>query len=147
MIKHILVPTDGSKLSSKALSAAVDIAKLARARLSVLHIVARLDPALYAADYVLDPAVLEDSAKKARQEGRKYLQKAQETARRAGVRCAVQLVKSEQVYKGIIAAARQRDCDPIVMASHGRRGISALVLGSETTKVLTHCRRPVLVVR
>lgn len=147
MFKHILISIDGSKLSGKALRSAISVAKSAHARLTVLHILPRLESALYLTDFIVDPGLLKDAEERARQQGEKYLGRACETARRAGVRCVGRLVSSDQISKSIISTARARNCDLIVMASHGRRGMSALVLGSETTKVLTHCKRPVLVVR
>jgi nucleotide-binding universal stress UspA family protein len=77
----------------------------------------------------------------------KYLHAAMETAAAAGVNCETMHVEHDQPYLAIIEAAAQRLCDLIVMASHGRRGISAILLGSETNKVLTHSTIPVLVVR
>lgn len=148
MYRRILVPIDGSKLSDKALASAIDLAKLARARLVVLHVVERIEPVLFADGYV--PAELVWMAKyekNARRRGSRHLRKAAAAAKSAGVRCTTRLVKSSQPHQTIIATARSRSCDLIVMASHGRRGLSALLLGSETTKVLTHCKRPVLVVR
>lgn len=148
MYRRILVPIDGSKLSDKALASAIDLAKIARARLVVLHVVERIEPVLFADGYV--PAELAWMAKyekNARRRGSRHLRKAAAAAKSAGVRCTTRLVKSSQPHQTIIATARSRSCDLIVMASHGRRGLSALLLGSETTKVLTHCKRPVLVVR
>jgi nucleotide-binding universal stress UspA family protein len=148
MYKHILVPIDGSKLSARALTAAIGMAKLAAARLTVLHVVSRVNPIMFADGYVVaETAWMEKYEKTARKEGRKHLRNAALAAKTAGVRCTTRIVKSDQPHQAIIAAARGRDCDLIVMASHGRRGLSALVLGSETVKVLTHCKRPVLVVR
>jgi nucleotide-binding universal stress UspA family protein len=145
--KHILVPIDGSRLSLKALNSAVKLARLARARLTVLHVVAPFDPMIYAEGYVVGAETMKDYEAAASEKGRQHLERAAGAARKAGVECAMRLVTSGLPYKAIIAEARRRDCDCIVMASHGRSGLSALVLGSETTKVLTHCKRPVLVVR
>lgn len=148
MYKRILVPIDGSKLSEKALAAAIDLARLARAPLVVLHVVARMEPVLFADGYVpADVAWMARYEKNARRRGTRHLRKAAAAAKSAGVRCTTRMVRSAQPHQSIIAAARSGNCDLIVMASHGRRGLSALLLGSETTKVLTHCRRPVLVVR
>lgn len=147
MYRHILVPIDGSRLSLKALHSAVNLARLARSRLTVLHVVTPFDPLLYTEGYVVGAGLMQDYEAAARDKGKHYLERAAAAARKAGVRCATRLVASDLPYKAIIAEARRRNCDCIVMASHGRSGLSALVLGSETTKVLTHCRRPVLVVR
>ena len=147
MYKHLLVPIDGSRLSLKALNSAVKLARLARARLTVMHVVAPFDPLIYAEGYVVGAETLKDYEAAAREKGEQHLQRAAGAARKAEVECATRLVTSNFPYKAIIAEARHRKCDVIVMASHGRRGITSLLLGSETTKVLTHCRRPVLVVR
>lgn len=147
MFKHILVPTDGSRLSHKAMSTAMKLAKLADSRLTVLHVVARINPLLFAEGYVIEPDLLKDYEAAEREKGEKYLIKAEAAAKRLGVRCATRLVSSDTPHKAIISTARSRDCDVIVMASHGRGNLSALLMGSETTQVLAHCKRPVLVVR
>lgn len=148
MYKRILVPIDGSKLSDRALASAIDLAKLARAPLVVIHVVQRIEPVLFADGYVpAEAAWMAKYEKNAKRRGSRHLRKAAAAAKSAGVRCTTRMVKSSQPHQAIIATARSRNCDLIVMASHGRRGLSALLLGSETTKVLTHCRRPVLVVR
>lgn len=147
MYQHILVPIDGSRLSLKALNSAVKLAKLGRGRITVLHAVAPFDPMIYAEGYVVGAETLKDYEAAAREKGRQHLDRAAGAARKAGVECAARLVTSDHPYKVIIAEARRRNCDCIVMASHGRRGFTALLLGGETTKVLTHCKRPVLVVR
>ncbi|MDP2238693.1 MAG: universal stress protein [Burkholderiales bacterium] len=147
MFKHILVPTDGSRLSHKAMSAAMKLAKLADSRLTVLHVVARINPLLFTDGYVIEPELLKDYEAAEHEKGEKYLKKAAAAAVRMGVRCTTRLVTSDTPHKVIISTARSRDCDVIVMASHGRGNLSALLMGSETTQVLAHCKRPVLVVR
>jgi len=147
MFKHILVPTDGSRRSHKAMNAAMKLAKLADARLMVLHVVARINPLLFAEGYVIEPDLLKDYEAAEHEKGEKYLKKAEAAAKRMGVRCSTRLVTSDTPHKAIISTARSRDCDVIVMASHGRSNLSALLMGSETTQVLAHCKRPVLVVR
>jgi nucleotide-binding universal stress UspA family protein len=147
MYKHILIPIDGSRLSLKALNKAVKLAKLARARLTIMHVAAAFDPMLYAEGYVAGADLLKECETAARTAGKEFLARAASAAQKAGVVCTTRLVTAREPHRAIIAEARNRNCDLIVMASHGRRGLSALVLGSETTKVLTHCRRQVLVVR
>ena len=148
MYKHILVPIDGSKLSDKALASAILITKQNRASLTVLNVVPRISPAIFAEGFVPAQADwIEKFDRQARQKARQYLRKAAQAAKAGGVRCDTRIVKSGQPHHAIFATARSRNSDLIVMASHGRRGLSALLLGSETIKVLTHCRRPVLVVR
>jgi len=132
----------------KALASAIDLAKLARASLVVIHVVERIEPILFADGYIpADAQWMANYDKNARRRGNRHLRKAAATAKSTGVRCTTRLVRLSQPHHAIVATARGRNCDVIVMASHGRRGVSALLLGSETTKVLTHCKRPVLVVR
>jgi nucleotide-binding universal stress UspA family protein len=148
MYKRILVPIDGSKLSDKALASAIKIAKLTKAPLAVLHVVSHINPIVFTdGNFPADAEWMDKYEKSARKEGRQHLRKAADAAKSAGVRCTTRMLTSSQPHQAIIATARSRGCDLIVMASHGRRGLSAMLLGSETIKVLTHCKRPVLVVR
>ena len=147
MFKQIPVPTDGSRLSHKALSAAMKLAKSLDARLTVLHVVTRINPALYADGYVMGADLMTDYEETERKKGEAYLKRAAAAAARTGVKCTTRLVTSDVPHKVIISTARSRNCDVIVMASRGRGNLSALLMGSETTQVLTHCKRPVLVVR
>jgi len=147
MFKHVLVPTDGSRLSHKALNAAFKLAKTAGARLTVLHVVARFNPILFADGYIPDVDLLRRNEEADRKKGLAYLERAAAASKRLGIRCTTKLVKADAPHRAIIATARSNNCDVIVMASHGRGNLSALLMGSETTQVLTHCKRPVLVVR
>ncbi len=145
MYKHILVPTDGSELSNNAIKHAVALAKATKANLTVLTV------SLPYYTYVVDPdlstigleAYRESTAKLAK----KYLDVAKNIAAASGVPCNTLYVENAQPYQAIIDVAKDRGCDLVVMASHGRRGLAAIVLGSETVKVLTHSTTPVLVVR
>jgi nucleotide-binding universal stress UspA family protein len=144
MYKHILLATDGSELAMKAVNAGVALAKAMGARVTAVAVRVPLRefiaegvtipiPEATQQDYVKQTDHLLDSARKA--------------AQAAGVACeAVQKV-DEEPWRGIIDTAKAQGCDLIVMASHGRRGVSALLLGSETQKVLTHSSIPVLVYR
>ncbi len=148
MYKHILVPTDGSKLSSHAIRAACALAQTCGARVTGVYVIPPYTPPLYAEGmaYIADigpkrhKEVMAKAAKKA-------LDAVGLEARRAGVACAAAAPLADQPWEGILKAARARRCDLIVMASHGRRGLAGLLLGSETTKVLTHSKIPVLVCR
>jgi nucleotide-binding universal stress UspA family protein len=145
MFKHILVPTDGSKLSEKAVKHAVQLAKQVGARLTAFHVV----PKFHATDYQME--LLQMSAAdydQARLEhALRFLRFAERTATAADVDCDAKHVISNQPYKEIVKAAQKYGCDLILMASHGRRGIEGFLLGSETHKVLTHSLVPVLVYR
>ncbi len=145
MFKHILVPTDGTDLSRKAVLYGVQLAKLTGARVTALTI---------NAPYVvssMDAIAVVGSQQQYEDEIERYaaraLEQAQMAADAAGVPIETVEETHDQPYRAIIDAALANDCDLIVMASHGRRGVSALLLGSETNKVLTHSAIPVLVYR
>jgi len=145
MYKHILIPTDGSQLSQKAIDHGAKLAKALNAKMTMLtvsepfHIFA-LDPTMI----TVTPA---EYKRRIADVTAKYLKTAKDTAAAAGVTCDGVHVEHEHPYRAIIDTASKMGCDAIVMASHGRRGVSAMVLGSETVKVLTHSSTPVVVVR
>jgi len=147
MFKNILVPTDGSKLSMKAVDMAILLAKETGAVLTVLTVVPPYPVMPVGDGYVLEPISGDAWDKVMKKRADKILAGAAKRAK--GKEFSVQLlsVRSGLPYDGIIASAKKRKCDLIIMASHGRRGLSALLLGSETTKVLTHSSIPVLVCR
>jgi len=147
MYKHILIYTDGSRLSRKTLVAGIRLAKLAKGRVTVLYGVERFDPMIYAEGYVAEPAWVEDYERSSREHGKSYLRRAEQLAEKSGVSCTTRLVTVSRPYQEIISTARSRDCDTIVMPSRGRKGLTAMLLGSETLEVLSRCKRPVLVVR
>jgi nucleotide-binding universal stress UspA family protein len=147
MFKHILVPTDGSKLSLKALDLAAGLAISTGAHVSVLH-VAPAYPTMVGGDgYALTPVSPKDWEAALAKQTAKVQEMAEKRAATKSITVQFLSTSVDQPYIGIIDVATRKKCDLIVMASHGRRGISALVLGSETTKVLTHCKLPVLVCR
>jgi nucleotide-binding universal stress UspA family protein len=147
MFKHILIPTDGSELSDKAIDAGVDFAREVHARITGFIAVPEYqvpsEPELMARRG-LSLAQHEEQGK--RQAGA-ALQKLAERARAAGVEYDEEFVQSNSPYEAIIGAAQRHACDLIFMASHGRRGLSALIHGSETQGVLTHSTIPTLVYR
>lgn len=145
MHRHILVPTDGSALSLAAVEYGVALAKSVGARVTVLTVSAPFH--IFAAEPAMVTDTPEQYAKRVAALTRRYLDGAKEVALAAGVGCETVHVEHEHPYLAIIATAAEKSCDLIVMASHGRRGISAVVLGSETSKLLTHSTIPVLVVR
>lgn len=147
MFKHILVPTDGSQFSQDAARRAVSFAKEAGARITAFYAKKEAseifwDKATWAT--LPEPSQIDESAE---QEAQQVLDSVKNLCKDAGVDCAKLTKTCDAVYKGIIDAATQSGCDLIFMASHGRRGIEALLLGSETVKVLTHSKIPVLVYR
>lgn len=147
MFKHILVPTDGSALSRKAIARAVRLAQALKARVTGYYVAPNYSPNIYA-DYVpRDFVTPKEYEANTRRIAKKYLDVVRQAAARAGVQCKCFYTFSDYPYDAIIHGAKHNRCDVIFMASHGRRGISALLLGSETQKVLTHSKIPVLVCR
>jgi nucleotide-binding universal stress UspA family protein len=144
MFKRILVPTDGSELSNKAIGAAVDLAKMLKASLVGMT---ALEPYSYSNLSEYRPETLEDYEKRMDEVGAERLGKIADAAARAGVAIETLALHTFSPYEAIIDAAAQKGCDLIVMASHGRRGLNAVLLGSETQKVLTHSKIPVMVYR
>jgi nucleotide-binding universal stress UspA family protein len=145
VFKHILVPTDGAPAAGPAIEASLRFAKQTGARITALHVM----PVLHMFTY--EPGVTEsvhDEVRKDRElHSKKFLEQLEQQAAAAGVPCTTMLVTSDFPFEAIIAAARSANCDLIAMASHGRKGIRGMLLGSETQKVLTHSTIPVLVFR
>jgi nucleotide-binding universal stress UspA family protein len=145
MYKHILLPTDGSELSAKAVRDGVQLAKEIGARVTAVHVT----PPFYPSE--MSPSSLTAHAQeheaKSRESAKRALGAVEDAARAAGVPCATLHRVSDGPFEEIIQVAAESGCDLIFMASHGRRGVKALLLGSETNKVLTHSRIPVLVTR
>jgi nucleotide-binding universal stress UspA family protein len=147
MYKHLLLPTDGSKLSDKAVAHGIALAKALGARVTMFYASPDYPTPIYSEGVVFDPMSKREYAKHVAEDARRLLDRAAAKAKTAGVECKTAHVIAAAPWKAIIAAAKKSKCDAIVMASHGRRGISALLIGSETTKVLTHGKLPVVVVR
>jgi len=140
MHRHILIPTDGSALSQAAVEYGIALAKSVGAKVTVLTVSTPFHIFAVEPEMVTDTA--EQYAKQAAAYAKKYLDTAKEVALAAGVSCETVHVEHDHPYLAIIETAAKKSCDLIVMASHGRRGISAVVLGSETSKVLTHSSIP-----
>jgi nucleotide-binding universal stress UspA family protein len=140
----ILVATDGSALSEKAIATAVDLARLAGAKLIGFTAV---EPYRYAGIGESSGVAASDHQARIGAEASARLAVVARLARAAGVECHTSMLEADEPYRATIAAAEKHGCGLIVMASHGRRGMRALVLGSETQRVLTHTTLPVLVVR
>ncbi len=144
MYQRILVPTDGSAITEKAVATALALAKLTGAQLQVLAV---KEPFPYSAMSETQPVVPQEFFDTQERIARARVQKVADAAAAQGVPCKAYTVEAPHPWEAIIEQAKSGECDVIVMASHGRRGISALLLGSETQKVLTHGSLPVLVVR
>lgn len=147
MFKHILLPTDGSKLSGKAVKAGIDFAKKTGARVTAIHVVPEFALMVDDGITMLSPVLKKRFEDEGRARAQKMLDEISRQARARGVRCTTLCEASDLPYLQIITVARKKKCDLIMMASHGRRGLSSLLLGSETAKVLLHSKVPVLVVR
>ena len=146
--RHLLACTDGSPRSRKAVAAAAKLAGTCGARLTLLFVIPPYVLPAYseAAQYVpgVTPHLYRQRADAL---SKKVLAPAARLAKKLGVECDTLAVNAAQPWTGILHAARRKKCDLIVMASHGRRGLARALLGSETQRVLTHTRVPVLVVR
>ena len=147
MYKHLLVATDGSKLSEKAVANAISLAQAVGASLTAFYAAPDYPMPAYADGVVYEPVSRKEYAKLAAEDSQKILDAAVAKAKAAGVECKVAYAIASAPWEAILAAAKKHKCDAIVMASHGRKGISAVLLGSETQKVLTHSKLPVIVVR
>jgi nucleotide-binding universal stress UspA family protein len=144
MFKHILLPTDGGELSMKAVRHGMLLAKQLGAKATALIVRAPLRE--FVAEGITIP-VPEQSQREYAQQIDKLLDAARAEAKDVGVACEAVQVINDEPWRGIIGAAKDKGCDLICMSSHGRRGFSAFLLGSETQKVLTHSTVPVLVYR
>jgi nucleotide-binding universal stress UspA family protein len=144
MFKKILLPTDGSELSAKAVQGALKMAGELGASVVGLTVV---EPYSYSTLSEYRPETLEAFEARNAQAADQRLASLVEAAKQAKVPCETVTVKSFSPYEAIIETAKKTGCDVIFMASHGRRGLSAVLLGSETQKVLTHSTIPVLVYR
>ena len=147
MFKHILVPTDGSPLSESTVARAVSFAKDAGARITFFYAQPDFPMPIYGEGALIDPTTPEQFSKAAADEAKRILDAAKIAADAAGVASDTDTIVNEVPYEAVIDAAERHGCDLIFMASHGRRGIAGLLLGSETQKVLTHSKIPVLVYR
>jgi nucleotide-binding universal stress UspA family protein len=144
MYRSILVPTDGSDISTQAVKAAASLAKLSGAQLHVLSV---KEPFPYSAISEMQPVPPQEFFDAQERMARSRVEAAADAARADGLSIDGATVEALHPWEAILDHAKNRQCDLIVMASHGRRGISALLLGSETQKVLTHSPIPVLVIK
>ena len=145
MFRHILIPTDGSDLSKIAIENGVRFAKELNAKITGLTVTAPFH--FVAIDAIQVSNSPDEYIRQSQQLAERHLQVLKDAASQAGVPCEVLHRVNEHPYEEIVKTAREQGCDLIFQASHGRRGINAVVLGSETNKVLTHSKIPVLVFR
>jgi nucleotide-binding universal stress UspA family protein len=145
MFKHILLPTDGSALSQVAIQKGVELARRLQAKITGISVVPGQKYYLYQTDIIVQ--VKEETAKHHKLQAERNLSVIEKAAKDAGVPCETLCEINDHPYETIIRVAEKKGCDLIMMASHGRRGVGALLLGSETQKVLTHSKIPVLVQR
>ena len=144
MFNRILVPTDGSDITKKAVDTAINLAKSVNAKLYTLSV---KEPFPYSAISEMQPTPPQEFFDAQERIAAARVKEVRETAERMGLQCEGHTVEALHPWEAVIEHARRHECDLIVMASHGRRGVTALLLGSETQKVLTHSKVPVLVVR
>lgn len=144
MFNRILVPTDGSDITLKAISTSIELAKSVGAHLYTISV---KEPFPYSAISEMQPTPPQEFFDAQERIAAKRVQAVVEDCKAAGVPCEAHTVEALHPWEAIIDHARRMECDLVVMASHGRRGVSALLLGSETQKVLTHSKVPVLIVR
>ena len=147
MYKRILVPTDGSPLSQKAVRSAVDLASSVGAEVIAMSVVPRYPLSFFEGGANVSPAEIARIEKQWAERGQAVADAVGKAAEKAGVKAKAITVRSDLVAEAILSAARKNKCDLVVMASHGRKGLKRLLLGSETQHVLTHGQIPVLVLR
>lgn len=147
MYERILVATDGSELSDKAVTHAMDLAKLSGASLIALKVVPRYPRSYLEGGATVDVSEIKRIEAQWAEQAQAVLNKIKADGKAMGISVKTSIAKSDLVAESIIAAAQKQNAGLIVMASHGRKGIKRLLLGSETQHVLTHSQVPVLVLR
>ena len=147
MYTRILVATDGSKLSKKAVDITIQLAALCGAELIALKVVPRYPQSYFEGSIPLSADDVARVEKQWADDGQSVLDGVKKAAESKGVKVKAVLAKSDVVSDALIAGAKKHKADIIVMASHGRKGVKRLLLGSETQQVLTHSEIPVLVLR
>ncbi len=147
MYQRILVATDGSKLSKKAVSTAIELAQVCGAELVAIKVVPRYPQSYFEGGIALQASEMAAVEKKWADEGQSVVDAVKKAATAKAVTTKAVVVKSDVVSDALLSAAKKHNCDLIVMASHGRKGIKRLLLGSETQHVLTHASIPVLILK
>ena len=144
MFRRILVPTDGSDITAKATQMAIALAKLHGAALCAISV---KEPFPYSAISEMQPVPPQEFYDAQERIAEARVKTVVDAAAAAGVQCSGHTVEALHAWEAILDHAKSQQCDLVVMASHGRRGVAALLLGSETSRVLTHSEVPVLVVK
>ncbi len=147
MYKHLLVATDGSKLSAKAVAHALGLATALGAKLTAFYASPDYPSPMYAEASLYIPIKRNEYAAMCKADADRIMKPVTAKAKAAGLQLNILHSIAAVPWRAILVAAKRSRCDAIVMASHGRRGVSALLLGSETQKVLTHTKLPVIVIR
>lgn len=147
MYRKLLVATDGTPLSKKAVRSAIDLAGTVGAELVALYVVPRYPVSYFEGGISISPQEVARIEKQWVDKGQDVVDAVSEAASAAGVKAKAVVSRSDLVAEAILSAAKKHRCDLIVMASHGRKGIKRILLGSETQHVLTHSTVPVLVLR
>lgn len=147
MFKNILIPTDGSVLSLKAIKAGVKLAQSLGAKVTGYYGITALQPSAFGDGDLIDKKMVEKLDQVAQAAGEKYLGRIAKVAATAGVAYTGLVTKTPTAYEGIIDAAKKNKCDAVFIASRGRSEIKNLLLGSVTQKVLSHSKLPVIVFR
>lgn len=147
MYQRILVATDGSTLSKKAVRSAIDLAGAIGADLIALYVVPRYPVSYFEGGVTISMQDVERTEKQWSDKGQAVVDAVQQTAQAEGIKAKAVVVRSDLVAESIMSAAKKHKCDLVVMASHGRKGVKRILLGSETQHVLTHSTVPVLVLR
>ena len=146
MFKNILIPTDGSEQSQRAVEFGIELAKTHGARITGIHVIPDYH-LLIAYEGAFDPVTEERIEEETKARADTYLSFIREAAAAASIPCSTACETSDHPYEAILRTCQSNGCDLILMTSHGRKGLAAVLLGSETRKVLTHAQVPVLVVR
>ncbi|PWW44543.1 universal stress protein [Melaminivora alkalimesophila] len=147
MYQRILIATDGSDLSEKAVHDGLELARLCGASVVALKVVPRYPRSYFEGGAAVDPAEVKRIEAQWSEAAQGLVNEVKQRGKAAGVAVKAVVVKSDLIAEAILAAAKKHECDLIVMASHGRKGLKRLLLGSETQHVLTHSHIPVLVLR
>ena len=147
MYQRILVATDGSALSKKAVKHAISLAASTGASLVALKVVPRYPVSFFDGGATLSVETVSEAEKKWVTDAEGQLESVMKEAQSAGVKAKTAVVKSDLIAESIISAARKHKADLVVMASHGRKGLKRILLGSEALAVLTHSTVPVLILR
>ena len=147
MYQRILVATDGSTLSTKAVRSAIKLASSLNAELVALYVVPRYPMTYFEGGMSISPEEVSRTEKRWADKGQAVVDEVQQAAQLQGIKAKAVIARSDLVAESLISAAKKHKCDLIVMASHGRKGLKRVLLGSETQHVLTHSTIPVLVLR